>query len=46
LINGKFLTGPGMTGSIDSTFQVINELAAQEMQAKIPATVTNSIPNP
>lgn len=34
LVDGRYLTGPGMTASMDKTFQVISELAAQEMQAK------------
>jgi thiol:disulfide interchange protein DsbA len=36
LVNGKYLTGPSMTGSVNTAFEVINALVAQE--AKLLAT--------
>jgi thiol:disulfide interchange protein DsbA len=36
LINGKYLTSPSMTGSIESTFEVIDALVAQEAKLLAP----------
>lgn len=34
LVNGKFLTSPSMTASVETAFKVINELAAREAHVK------------
>lgn len=44
LVNGKFLTSPSMTASIENAFKVVDELAAQ-IVANHPLT-TNPTPNP